>query len=116
MNPLPDEAARQQLLSDLSGIDTLPQASLDSLVRMLTCHLACPIAWLGLLDPPRLLVKAQVGLDRSELPLPAPAMLSALLAPDGCALADADWLHDGEAIRALASARIVVDGHTVGMV
>jgi PAS domain S-box-containing protein len=116
MIPLPDEAARQQLLTELSKLDNLPQPPLDSLVRLLASHLACPIAWLGLLNPPRLLIKAQVGLDRSELPLPAPALLSALLAPEGCALGDTDWLHDLGAIRAFASARIVVDGQVVGMV
>ncbi|HEX3140469.1 MAG TPA: PAS domain S-box protein [Rhizobacter sp.] len=123
MDLVSDEAGRQRTLAELGKLTTPPQTTFDALARLLASQMHCPIAWLGLLDDSRLRIKAQVGLNRSELPLPSPTGLGLLLAPEGVVLggdalqaASTPWLAKVGAIQALAAARVVVDGHAVGLV
>ncbi|MGY4829308.1 PAS domain S-box protein [Sphaerotilaceae bacterium SBD11-9] len=118
-----DDAGRQQTLSALRKLSSPPQATFDSLVRLLAEHLQCPVAWLGLLGDTALRLEACIGRPQRELPLPSPAFLEALLAPEGFvlgagsrALADSRWLAEAGGSQALAATRIVVDGHAVGLV
>lgn len=107
MMPLPDEASRRPTLSELRNLGTASQEQFDTLVRLISRQLQCPIAWLGLLDDETgLWLKAQVGLASHELPTFAGTLMSTLLATEGLVI------RDGLA----AAATVVVNGKTVGMV
>jgi PAS domain S-box-containing protein len=124
MTPPPDAAAPPSTLRELRKLGTAPEAQFDALARLLATQFDCPMAWLGFLnDETGLWLKAEAGLNQRELPMAGSALLSALMDVDkvvvGDSLEDPRWARDIAAprlnIRAFAAARIVVEGHVVGL-
>ena len=119
-----DPVGRLTTLRELRKLGTAPEAQFDAVARLVAAQLDCPMAWLGLLhDETGLWVKAETGLNQRELPLGGSALLNALMDADnlvvGDCLGDPRWARDIAApssnVRAFAAARIVVEGHVVGL-
>lgn len=62
------EARRLELLRDYNILDTPPEVQFDRIARLAAALLNTPIAAVTLVDEDRQWFKAQVGLERSELP------------------------------------------------
>ena len=124
--PLPNRltAARLDELRRLLILDSGPEKVYDDIVRLLAQSFDAPITMVNLLDQDRDWFKACIGLTQTQSPMSTSFCEAFFRSPDDIIIAEDTTLDARFSnhplvtgpphIRFYASARLVVNGHTVG--